>query len=69
VEGVSINEGLLGLDEAAEYLGVTRRFLRELCLRKKIRFAKPNYRTWAFRRADLDAYHDRIAINAKAVYA
>jgi excisionase family DNA binding protein len=66
---VSIANRLLGIDEAAEYLGVTRRFLRELCLRKKIRHAKPNYRTWVFRREDLDAYLNRITQNAKGVYA
>jgi excisionase family DNA binding protein len=69
VEDVSIDNGLFGIDEAAEYLGVTRRYLRELCLRRKIRFAKPNYRTWAFKKADLEAYLDRITINAKGVYA
>ena len=69
MEGVPINNGLLGINEASEYLGVTRRYLRELCLRNKIRFAKPNYRTWVFRKADLDAYLDRISINAKGVYS
>jgi excisionase family DNA binding protein len=69
VESVSINNERLGIDEAAEYLGVTRRFLRELYLRKKIRGAKPNYRTWVFRKADLDAYLDRITVNPKGVYA
>jgi excisionase family DNA binding protein len=69
MEDVSIANGLLGIDEAAEYLGLTRRFLRELCLRRKIRFAKPNYRTWVFKRSDLDAYLNRISINAKGVYS
>lgn len=68
MEEVSIDSGLLGLNEAAEYLRVSRRFLRELYLRKKIRGAKPNYRTWVFRKADLDAYLDRITINPKGVY-
>jgi excisionase family DNA binding protein len=69
MEDTSVNNGLLGINEAAEYLGVTRRFLRELYLRKKIRGAKPNYRTWIFRKADLDAYLDRITVNPKGVYA
>jgi excisionase family DNA binding protein len=68
MKDVSMDDGLLGIDEAAQYLGVTRRFLRELYLRRKVRGAKPNYRTWVFRKADLDAYLDRISINAKGVY-
>jgi excisionase family DNA binding protein len=65
---VSVENGLLSLEEAAEYLKVSRRNMRELCLRRKIRFAKPNYRTWIFRRSDLDEYLNRIAFNAKGVY-
>jgi excisionase family DNA binding protein len=69
MEDASIDSGFLGIDEAAEYLGVTRRYLRELCLRRKIRFAKPNYRTGVFKREDLDGYVNRIAISAKGVYS
>jgi excisionase family DNA binding protein len=69
MEDTFINDGLLGIDEAANYLGVTKRFLRELYLSKKIRGAKPNYRTWAFRREDLDAYLNRITQNEEGVYA
>jgi excisionase family DNA binding protein len=69
VEEVLINDGLLGIDEAAGYLKISRRALRELCLRRQIRHAKPTYRTWIFRREDLDEYLNRIAIRTKAVYS
>jgi excisionase family DNA binding protein len=68
MEERSISNGLLGIDDAAKHLGVTRRCLRELCLRGKIRFSKPNYRTWVFRKADLDAYLDRTAQLVKGPY-
>jgi excisionase family DNA binding protein len=60
---------LLGIDEAARYLKVTRRYVRELYLRRKIRGAKPNYRTWTFRKADLDAYLSRITTEVRGAYS
>ena len=63
------SDGLLGIDEAAKYLKVTRRCVRELYLRRKIRGAKPNYRTWLFWKEDLDAYLSRITTEVRGVYS
>jgi excisionase family DNA binding protein len=48
----------LNLAEAAEYLGISQRHLRDLCLEKRIVFSKPHYRAFSFRKTDLDAYLD-----------
>jgi excisionase family DNA binding protein len=46
----------LTLEEAAQYLQIPRRSLRELCEKKKISHSRLDYRNWRFRKADLDAY-------------
>jgi len=46
------------LEEAAEYLGVTQRHLKDLCLDRRIVFSKPHYRAFSFRKEDLDAFLD-----------
>jgi excisionase family DNA binding protein len=46
------------LNEAAEYLGVTQRHLKDLARDRRIVFSKPNYRTFSFRKEDLDAFLD-----------
>jgi excisionase family DNA binding protein len=46
----------LNLQEAAEYLGFTTRKLKDLCREKRITHSRPDYRTYRFTRADLEAY-------------
>ena len=46
----------LTLNEAAEYLQLPPRKLRELCTAKKINHARLDHRKWRFTRADLDLY-------------
>jgi excisionase family DNA binding protein len=55
-ESSIIPERPLTLEEAADYLQIPRRSLRELCEKKKISHARLDYRNWRFRKADLDAY-------------
>jgi excisionase family DNA binding protein len=65
----TITAGLLDLTEAANYLGISNRALRDLCKRRAVTYAKIDYRNWRFRVRDLEAYLERIRIKAKAVYA
>ena len=44
------------LIEAAEYLQLPPRAVRELCTAKKINHARLDHRNWRFTRADLDLY-------------
>jgi excisionase family DNA binding protein len=48
----------LNLNEAAEYLGISPRRLKDLCREKRITFTKPHYRCFSFKKTDLDAYLD-----------
>jgi len=50
-----ISERPLTLEEAAEYLFISRYNLRILCRKKKISHSRLDYRNWRFRKADLDA--------------
>jgi excisionase family DNA binding protein len=60
-----MEDTLFTVDEAAAYLRISRRLLRELYLRKQVKGAKLNYRSWVFRKSDLDDYLGRISIKAK----
>jgi excisionase family DNA binding protein len=42
--------------EAAEYLQLPVRTVRDLCRRRKISHARQNYRNYRFTRADLDVF-------------
>ena len=55
-ESSSLSERPLTIDEAAEYLQIPRRSLRELCEKKKISHSRLEYRNYRFRKSDLDAY-------------
>ena len=44
------------LAEAAAYLGISPRRLKDLCREKRITHTKPHYRCYSFRREDLDTY-------------
>ena len=57
-ESSIISERRLTLEEAADYLQLPRRTLRELCEKKKICHSRLDYRRWRFRKSDLDAYLD-----------
>jgi excisionase family DNA binding protein len=52
----SNSDGLLDLTEAANYLKISNRTLRDLCKRRLVSCAKINYRNWRFRKSDLDMY-------------
>jgi excisionase family DNA binding protein len=53
------------LSEAAAYLQLPPRTVRELCTRKKLSHARLDYRNFRFRRGDLDAYLDKRRVLAK----
>lgn len=61
-ESSLISERPLTLEQAAEYLQIPRRSLRELCEKKKISHSRLDYRNWRFRKADLDAYLENRTI-------
>jgi excisionase family DNA binding protein len=53
------------LPGAATFLGVTPRHLRDLCKARKIRFAKPDYRTFRFTRLDLETYLYKVTTDSR----
>jgi excisionase family DNA binding protein len=67
VNDVSLSDGPLTLVEAATYLKIPVRSLRDLCKRKRISHARLNYRTFRFRKSDLEIYLNRRTIPAKGV--
>jgi excisionase family DNA binding protein len=69
VKNVKNIDGLLDLTEAANYLKISNRALRDICKRKGISYARIDYRNFRFRIADLEAFLDRITVRAKSVYA
>ena len=48
------------LDGAAEFLGLTRRNLKDICRLNRIVHERLNYRVYRFRRADLEDYQKRM---------
>ncbi len=64
-ESSIISERQLTLEEAAEYLQIPRRSLRELCEKKKISHSRLDYRHWRFRKSDLDAYLENRTVVVK----
>lgn len=69
MEKVLTFEGLLDLEGAARYLGVTTRVLRGLCARGVLTYYKLNRKVFRFRKDDLDSFLERRAFRAKSVYA
>jgi excisionase family DNA binding protein len=57
----------LTLIEAAAFLKIPIRTLRDLCKRQRITHARLNYRTYRFRKSDLETYLNRRTIPAKGV--
>jgi len=68
VEVKNLN-GLFDLTEAAEYLKISNRALRDLCKRKAITYIRLDRYNWRFRISDLETYLVRRTVQAKAVYA
>jgi excisionase family DNA binding protein len=66
---VSLIDGLLDMDGAADYLGISRRALRDFCNRGAITFIKLDYRNKRFRISDLDAFLESRTMRAKGVYS
>ena len=50
---------VMPLKEAAAYLNMNGRKLRDYCTAKKIAHSRPDTRTYLFRRQDLDAWLER----------
>jgi excisionase family DNA binding protein len=69
MEKVITFEGLLDLEGAARYLGITTRQVRVLCARQVLTHYKLNRKTFRFKKDDLDAFLERRAYRAKGVYA
>jgi excisionase family DNA binding protein len=69
IEKVLTFDGLLDLEGAARYLGITTRQLRVLCARGVVTYYKLNRKVFRFRKDDLDAFLERLAHRAKSVYA
>ena len=65
---VSLIDGLLDMDGAAKYLGISRRALRDFCNRGAITFIKLDYRNKRFRISDLEAFLESKTMRAKGVY-
>jgi excisionase family DNA binding protein len=61
----SNSDGLLDLTEAAKYLKISNRTLRDLCHRRAVSYSKINYRNWRFRKSDLDAYLAKRRVMAR----
>jgi excisionase family DNA binding protein len=57
-----LSERPLTIDQAAEYLQIPRRSLRELCDKRKIAHARLDFRNWRFKKADLDAYLEKRTV-------
>jgi excisionase family DNA binding protein len=60
--------GLLNLEEAAKYLGISTRALRDLANRGILTHIRLNYRSWRFKTEDLEQYLQRRTILAKGVH-
>ena len=62
---ITLNDGLLDLDQAAEYLGVPKRKLRDWALARYIDHSKLDYRTYRFKISDLDRFVAKRTRKAK----
>jgi excisionase family DNA binding protein len=55
-------------EEAAAYLRLTDRQLRDLCRDQRITHARFDYRTYRFKRTDLDEWFEAYKVKRKSVY-
>jgi excisionase family DNA binding protein len=58
----------MDVTEAAEYLRLSERQLRDLCRDEKITHARIDYRTYRFKKTDLDAWFEVYALKRKSVF-
>jgi excisionase family DNA binding protein len=58
----------LDLAEACAYLRLTERQLKDLCRDQRITHARIDYRTFRFKRADLDSWFEAYKMHRKSVY-
>lgn len=61
-ESIAIPERPLTLAEAADYLQIPLRSMRDLASRKKISHSRLDYRNWRFKKADLDGFLEKNRI-------
>ena len=65
----NLGDGLLTLEEAADYLRLKPRAVRDLCNRRGLSHIRLDRYNWRFRVADLEAFLNRFAFKAKGVRA
>jgi excisionase family DNA binding protein len=58
----------MAFSEACTYLRLTDRQLKDLCRDQGITHARFDYRTYRFRKADLDEWFDAYKVRRKSVY-
>jgi excisionase family DNA binding protein len=58
----------MDLGEACAYLRLTERQLKDLCRDRIITHARIDYRTYRFKRADLDEWFEGYKLRRKSVY-
>lgn len=58
----------MNFEEATKYLRLTERQLRDLCRDQNITHARIDYRTYRFKKPDLDEWFDAYTIKRKSVY-
>jgi excisionase family DNA binding protein len=58
----------MDFDEACAYLRLTERQLKDLCRDRIITHARFDYRTYRFKRADLDDWFEAYKLKRKSVY-
>jgi excisionase family DNA binding protein len=58
----------MAFSEACTYLRLTERQLKDLCRDQGITHARFDYRTYRFRKADLDEWFDAYKVRRKSVY-
>jgi excisionase family DNA binding protein len=58
----------LTMEEAAQYVRLTERQLRELMKARRISYARIDYRNYRFKRSDLDAWFEACKVQRNGVY-
>jgi|ERR1700688_1889338 excisionase family DNA binding protein len=58
----------INLEEAMEYLRLTERQLRDLCRDRNITHVRVDYRTYRFKKSDLDEWFCAYTIKRKSIY-
>ena len=58
----------MDFDEACAYLRVTERQLRDLCRDQRITHSRIDYRTYRFKKSDLDEWFEAYKLRRKSVY-